>query len=251
MVVNDGRYVYCILEAAKIQNLGNIGLFDNDVYTIIHKDIEAVISKAPFKQMNPDADNIIAHQRVVEASRNIGTTLPIRFGIMFKSDDAVKKLLIKSYKEFKSKINKLGAKDEFGLKILIDKSDMKKLELLIQDSSDEIKKLKKEITTSGKGATYFLKMRMDEAIKNETFRKIDQLSGEIHHELSKIAYESCLLKADLEQILLNAAYLINKNDREKFNLRLKKLEERYKKHGLIFHSSGPWAPYSFCGRDNI
>ena len=96
MVVNDGRYVYCILEAAKIQNLGNIGLFDNDVYTIIHKDIEAVISKAPFKQMNPDADNIIAHQRVVEASRNIGTTLPIRFGIMFKSDDGVKKLLIKS-----------------------------------------------------------------------------------------------------------------------------------------------------------
>ncbi len=246
MVVNDGRYVYCILEGSKTQNLGKIGLFDKPVYTIIHRDIEAVISKASFEQMKPDADNITAHQRVVEASRNIGTTLPIRFGTMFKSDEGVKKLLIKSYKDFKSKINKLGGKDEFGLKILIDKPEIKKLELLVQGNSDEIKKLKKEITIAGRGESYFLKMRMDEAIKNEAFRKIEQFSGEIHHELSKTAEDSCLLKADLEQILLNAAYLINKNNRERFNLKLEKLEARYKEHGLIFHRSGPWAPYSFC-----
>jgi hypothetical protein len=243
---NNGRYVYCILEGTKTQSLGDIGLFDNKVYTIAHRDIEAVISKAPFKQMNPDANNITAHQRVVEASRNVGTTLPIRFGIMFKSDDGVKQLLKKSYKDFKSKINRLGGKDEFGLKILIDRSEIKKIGLLVQNNSDEIKKLKKELVTAERGASYFLKMRMDEAIKNETLRRIDQFSGEIHAELSKIAEESCLLKADLQQILLNAAYLINKNERERFNLKLEKLEERYKDHGLIFHRSGPWAPYSFC-----
>ena len=241
-----GRYVYCILESEKKPDIGNIGLFDSNVYTVNHKDLNAIISAIPFKETQANVDNIIAHQRVVEASRKIGTTLPVRFGVIIKTEEGVKNLLVKSYRDFRLKISKFKDKDEFGVKVIFDKNNIKKTKKTIHDTSEEVKKIKEEMTNAGDGTAYFLKMKMDEAIKNETLRKIDRLSGEIHSDLARSADDSRLLKTDIDQVVLNVAYLVKKEDHESFNLKLKKLEEKYKKDNLTFHLSGPWAPYSFC-----
>ena len=241
-----GRYIYCILESEKKPDIGNIGLFDSNVYTIGHKDLNAIVSAIPFKETPASVDNIIAHQRVVEASRKIGTTLPVRFGVIIKTEEGVKNLLVKSYRDFRSKITKFKDKDEFGVKIVFDKNNLKKIKKDMPDESDEIKKIKKEMNNAGDGTAYFLKMKMDEAVKNETLKKIDRLSGEIHNEIASLADDSRILKSDIDQVILNVAYLVKKKDHDSFNLKLKKLEEKYKKDNLIFHISGPWAPYSFC-----
>jgi hypothetical protein len=241
----DGKYLYCINEGIQIHHLGDIGLFGKKTYAVSYKDINAIVSNAPLKEMKPDIETLTSHQRVIEELRIYGTTLPARFGTMFKSDDSVKKMLAKSYSELKSKITNLKDKDEFGLKIMIDHSDLNKLQLSSQ-GNPEIKKIKKEISSSGKGTAYFLKMKMDEAIRNETYKRIDQLSGQIHHELAKAAQKSCLLKTDFDQIILNAAYLINRDDVTKFHKKLDELKEKHERNGFIFHMSGPWAPYSFC-----
>ncbi len=70
--------------------------------------------------------------------------------------------------------------------------------------------------------------------------------GEIHNYLAISADDSKLLKTDIDQVILNASYLIKKKDHDGFNLKLKNLQEKYKNDGLTFHLSGPWAPYSFC-----
>src|SRR6185312_6073422 len=128
-----GRYVYCIMNGGgKSQSFGKIGLENNEVYTIHHKDISAVVSKITFKEMQPDVDSIITHQKVVENSRNIGTTLPVRFGIMFKTDD-----------DFKSKMSKLHGKEEFGIKVVLEKPGMEKIKSMVMSSSQEAKKIKK------------------------------------------------------------------------------------------------------------
>ncbi|HEV2192896.1 MAG TPA: GvpL/GvpF family gas vesicle protein [Nitrosopumilaceae archaeon] len=241
-----GRYVYCILEGEKKPDIGNIGLFDTSVYTIGHKDLNAIVSAIPFKEMQANVNNIVAHQRVVEASRKIGTTLPVRFGVIIKTEDGVKNLLVKSYKDFRSKITKFKDKDEFGVRVIFDKNHTEKIKHSTYNNSDEIKKIKKEMSSVGDGSAYFLKMKMDEAIKNEKLKKIDNMVGEIHNYLAISAEDTRLLKTDIDQVVLNASYLIKKKDHDSFNLKLKKLQEKYKNDGLTFHLSGPWAPYSFC-----
>ena len=242
----NGRYVYCILEGEKKPDIGNVGLFDTSVYSIGHKDLNAIVSVIPFKETQANVDNIVAHQRVVEASRKIGTTLPVRFGVIIKTEDGVKNLLVKSYKDFRSKITKFKDKDEFGVRVIFDKNNTEKIKHSKHNNSDEIKKIKKEMSSVGDGAAYFLKMKMDEAIKNEKLKKIDTMVGEIHNYLAISADDSKLLKTDIDQVILNASYLIKKKDHDDFNLKLKKLQEKYKNDGLTFHLSGPWAPYSFC-----
>ncbi len=234
------------MNGGKGENFGKIGLEDNEVYTINHKDISAVVSKITFKEMQPDVDSIITHQKVVESSRSISTTLPVRFGIMFKTDEGVKQLLVKSYNDYKSKMSKLNGKEEFGIKVILEKEGMKKIQETVSRSSKEIKKMKKEIEKSGEGTSYFIKMRMDESIKNETLKKIDEMTGEIHQELASIVTDSAVLKSDVQEIVLNTAYLIDKDNIPKFIESIEKIKIKSKKHGFIIHQSGPWAPYSFC-----
>lgn len=243
--MTDGRYVYCIIENNSTTDLGNIGLYDSLVYQIHFKDISALVSTIPFKEIHPSVNEINSHQHVVEASRARWTTLPVRFGTIFKTDDGVKQFLTRSHKDLQSKITKFKDKEEYGLKVIIDKNDLQKLDLKIAENK-EIKKIKEELDGAGKGTSYFLKMKMDEAIRTELLKKVDEIGGDIHKQLSQVSTTSCTLRSELAEIMLNSSYLIDKNEKEKFDSQVHKIKKKYEPIGITLHVSGPWAPYSFC-----
>jgi hypothetical protein len=244
----DGRYIYCIInwgEKKPIGNFGNIGIGENPVYTIDYKDIAAVVSTIPFKQMDSNMNDIVAHQRVVEAAREVDTVLPVRFGVILKNEEGIKKLLAGSYKDYKAKLASLRGKDEIGIKVLLNKASLKKIKEQAEQS-EEIRKMKQEISSAKPGASYFLKMRLEDAMKNETLMTIDKLVGEINNSLAGSAVDRRLLKNDVGEIVLNAAYLVDKSKTGAFDAKVKELRERFEKEGVTLHRSGPWAPYSFC-----
>src|SRR5438874_2384122 len=146
----DGRYIYCIInwgEKKPIGNFGNIGIGENAVYTINYKDIAAVVSTIPFKQMDSNMNDIVAHQRVVEAAREGNTVLPVRFGVILKNEDGMKKLLASSYKDYRAKLASLSGKDEVGIKVLLNKSSLKKIKDQAEQT-EEVRKIKQEISTA-------------------------------------------------------------------------------------------------------
>jgi gas vesicle protein GvpL/GvpF len=244
----DGRYIYCIInwgEKKPIGNFGNIGIGESPVYTIDYKDIAAVVSTIPFKQMDSNMNDIVAHQRVVEAAREVDTVLPVRFGVILKNEEGIKKLLAGSYKDYRSKLTSLRGKDEIGIKVLLNKASLKKIKEQAEQS-EEIRKMKQEISSAKPGTSYFLKMRLDDAMKNETMMKIDKMIGEINTPLAEAAVDRRLLKNDVGEIVLNAAYLVDKSKTGAFDAKVKELKERFEKEGVTLHRSGPWAPYSFC-----
>jgi hypothetical protein len=244
----DGRYIYCIVdweEKKPVGNFGNIGIGENAVYTIGYKDIAALVSSIPFKQMDSNLNDIVAHQRVVEAAREARTVLPVRFGVILKNEEGIKKLLANSYKDYGSKLAELRGKDEIGIKVLLNKTSLKKIEAQAEQS-EEIKKIKQEISASKPGTSYFMKLRLQDAMKNETLMKIDKMVGEINNSLAQNAEDRRLLKNDVGEIVLNAAYLVDRNKMRAFDARVKELRERFERDGMTIHKSGPWAPYSFC-----
>jgi hypothetical protein len=106
--------------------------------------------------------------------------------------------------------------------------------------------MKGEISSATEGTAYFLKMKMDETLKHETLKRLENLAKDIHVELSKSVKASSLLKVEDKQIILNAAYLVYRKDGDSFTSAVGNLKKTYESAGLIFHMSGPWAPYSFC-----
>lgn len=245
----DGRYVYCIMdweEKKSPGNFGNIGISESPVYTIGYKDICAVVSSIPFKQMDSNMNDIVAHQRVVEAAREMATVLPVRFGVILKNDEGIKKLLSTSYKDYSTKIARVRGKDEIGIKVLLGKASLKKIQEQAQEQSSEIQKIKSEMSSAQPGASYFMKLRLQDAVKNETLRKIDQMVGEINRALGSAAEDTKMMKNEVGEIVLNTAYLVDKKKMSEFDSKVKELRDRFESQGMTIHRSGPWAPYSFC-----
>ena len=80
----------------------------------------------------------------------------------------------------------------------------------METTSPEIVKMRRSLEKSRQGKSYFTRLKMNEAIRAEAYRKIDELSREIHRELAKSSQENSILKSDHEQIVLNAAYLVRR-----------------------------------------
>jgi hypothetical protein len=246
--LTDGRYVYCILDWEENKapaQFGNIGIMESPVYTVGYKRLAAAVSNIPFKQMESNLNDIVSHQRVVEAAHRVSTVLPVRFGVILKDEEGIKKLLATSYKDYGDKMGQLHGKDEIGIKVLLSKSSMKSIREAAGMSEDALK-IKAEMSESKPGTSYFLKLRLDDSVKNETLKIIDRMAGEIHRTLGQDADQSKLLKNDIGEIILNASYLVDRNKVASFDDKLKQLRDKYETEGLTLHRSGPWAPYSFC-----
>jgi hypothetical protein len=258
MVNPTGIYIYCIIqqndeEKRKFESeFGNIGLNNQSLYTIRHNDISAVVSKLPLAQLKAKIDDIMTHQKVIETIRQkLGTTiLPVRFGTVVRNEEAVKNLLLKSYKEYKLKLDQFEGKDEFGIKVLKTKIFGEKIKNQVETQSQQIQTLKHNLTSlpqNKPGSEYMLNLTLKDTIKKEILKKMEQLTLQIHDEFLEVSEDATLLGNDnIEQLALNSAYLVKKDNSEEFRSRLNKVKEKYEKMGLIFHMSGPWTPYSFC-----
>jgi hypothetical protein len=244
-LTTQGRYLYCVTDAASV-SVGNIGISGTEVTGVKHNEVTAVVSAVPFKTLEASLDNIMAHQKVVEACRSQATTLPVRFGVIFKNEEGVKEMLAKSFDDYHAKLVKLKDKEEFGAKVILDDDGLKRIKAKVEAESDDVKKLSKAAAKASKGTSYLLKIKMDEALRNETAKRIETMSQDVHHELGQAALEGALLKAEHEQIVLNAAYLVDRSRRNEFQEEAGKVKRKYEKQGLTIHLSGPWAPYSFC-----
>lgn len=269
MASNSGLYIYCIISDQEETDMisteevqtdknkladfrfGNTGVRNQPVYKIGYKDLYGVVSNFSLKQLKVNIDDVVAHQNVVETIRNkIGiTTLPVRFGTILKSQQEVVNLLSRSYNEYKLKLIKFNGKNEFGIKVLVTNTTKERIKDLVENESEQIKRIKNSISSlsAGKsGSDYLLKLSLNDAIKNEIYKKIEALALEIHEQFRGISSDATLLKADTEQIILNAAYLVDQNNATAFEQKVMELKKKYASANLIFHMSGAWAPYSFC-----
>jgi hypothetical protein len=244
-MASEGRYLYCVTEAAEAK-VGKIGISGKEVSGVAYKDVTAIVSAIPFKTIDASLDNIMLHQKVVEACRLKATTLPVRFGVIFKNEEGVREMLSKSYEDYHAKLAKLRGKDEFGAKVIIDEAGLNRIKAEVETESAEVRKLNRAVAKASKGTSYLLKIKADEALRIETAKRIEDLSQGVYAELAKAAVEGALLKTEHEQIVLNAAYLVDRSRREEFQGEAERVKRKYEKQGLAIHLSGPWAPYSFC-----
>lgn len=243
--MNYGNYLYGITNNIT-KSLDTDGLLDEKIQEINHKDLVALTSRIPFKEIEPNIENISIHQKVIDKARKDRAIIPVRFGVILKEKEGVIKLLQSSYNEFKEKLGRFSDSDEFGVKISLKQDAFEKMKISVTEESDEVNDLKKEISVSKEGKAYFLNLKLNESIKNKTYHKIDEKTISIHNELAKYAIDVRRLNENISQIILNSSFLVKRSKADEFTKKAEQLKQECKKYGFAFHLSGPWAPYSFC-----
>ncbi|MGH8187066.1 MAG: GvpL/GvpF family gas vesicle protein, partial [Steroidobacteraceae bacterium] len=238
---NRGRYVYCVIQASQPLKFGSIGMDEQspEVYTITFRDMAAVVSDVPIAPLDSTRENVLAHERVNETVMRDHTVIPMSFGTIFKTREDIGELLRSAYDAFADVLAKMQDKLEFGLKVLWDREA---IITVIEQEDEDIHRLKTEISAQ-KGSTYFARMQYGRLIDAALQQRSERYVGEFLQRLRDVSVASRVNKAIGDKMIMNAAFLVQREQEPAFDRRIKDIASSYDK--LTFKYTGPWPPYNF------
>lgn len=232
-------YSYAIIDSRVNIEEPISGLEGAGVYNLYYRDIGAVVSKFINQIKEINKDDVLKHEEVIERLMENFTVLPVRFFTTFDREEEVLVMLKEYYHDFKENLDRLRNKVEFGIKVIWP-ADMIKQRII-----DAYNKGKINIVTSedARVKTFvkakFEKYKIDKEFQEEANRcvvVVDDYFG-------KTACEKKLQKLQTDELLLNAAYLVEKEKQNEFKQAFEQLKSAPSDLKYLF--SGPWPPYNF------
>ncbi len=255
MESTEARYLYCIAESGENVNFGNIGIEDNEVYTIPCQDLCAVVHNClqePYKSEDKEKVKswVTAHQKVIDTAwERFSTILPLGFDTIIKGeediapDENMKKWLKNDYENIKRKLGKVRDKAEFGVQIFW---NPKIIGEGLVETNVEIKRLNEEIKSKPKGLAYMYKQKLENLLKKEMEKEADGYFKDFYERIRKCADEIKVEKTkqteDEKQMLMNLSCLLAKEKSAALGDQLETIQN-IKAFSVRF--TGPWPPYSF------
>ena len=238
-----GKYVYCIIKTASEREFGPIGIGDgtNRVYTVHYQDLAAVVSDTPIRSYDPTRENVLAHELVNQTVMRDFTVIPMSFGTIFRTRGDIVELIKSTYKAFDDVLGKMRDKIEFGLKVLWDRD---RVIGRLEQSDEEIRRLKDEITNNARSRTYFARMQLGRLVEAALENRAHRYVVDIHESLKPVAVASRSNQPIGDRMIMNAAYLVERAREAEFDEAVKALSRKYEDM-LSFKYTGPWPPYNF------
>jgi hypothetical protein len=243
-MVEEGKYIYCIIGTNEGRNFGPIGIGGRGdiVSTIGYEDLSAVISNSPLDKYVVNKENLIAHEKVVEEVMKNYTVLPMRFCTVASSAEEVRNLLRKRYLELKSLLKDMDNKIELGVKVF-----WKEMKVIFQEMVDEdkkIKSLKEKIAKKSLQESYADGINLGKIVKTALEVKRDKEGQEIINVLKRISYNFHLNKTQGDEMLINAVFLVDRAREREFDNQVHELVSKYSQR-VKFKYIGPTPPYNF------
>jgi len=265
----DGLYLYCIRKKTEDASGFNTRGIDGkrDVFTIIHGELEAVVSRVCLSKFTSEEiqrkavedinwikEKAVIHEHVIEEAMR-GTdgfvnVIPMRFGIIFRDKTGLKETLDRDYAKMGRLLNKLRGKQEWGVKIYL--MDSERFELMVKEKSEDIGSKEQEMASMPEGMAYFMEEELKEIICNAANRELDAVLDDIFGKLGEEAAESVKTKildremtGKTDRMVFNAAFLIHADKVDSFVKTLEGIDEDMKTKGIRLEYSGPWPPFNF------
>jgi hypothetical protein len=241
--VEEGKYVYCIIKCLSVRDFGLIGIGEGSrrVYTVHHEGLAAVVSDTPIRIYDPTRENVLAHEFVNETVMREFTVIPMSFGTLFRTEEDIVELLKSTYQAFDDVLEKMKDKIEFGLKVLWDRE---RVIGMIETENEEIRHLKEEIGRNAQSSTYFARMQLGRLVEAALEDAGNGFVREIHEALRPAAVASRSNKPIGDRMILNAAFLVERDQEKAFDEGVKAVSRKYE-NVLTFKYTGPWPPYNF------
>jgi hypothetical protein len=271
---NQLVYAYCVIDGKDLKERKRSLDFDRPpasklglgkTYIISYQDLGAVVTKVPATGFSQEAidrntkdlrwlsNTATKHEALVDYVMKLTTPIPLKLCTIFKDDARVVTMLKWNYSTFSPLLRRLQRKVELGVSAYA-LMDVEKLAKQTEDKT--IRSMQRKIATESKGRAYFLKQELDEMLTSKFATKIDSYSRDIYEELKPIAEQAKINKpiaADLgankdqprADMMMNAAFLVSRDQITNFERRFRELKEKYESKGILLKLTGPWPPYNF------
>ncbi len=228
-----GFYLYCLCKFNPDINYSFEGIKGKKTFTLKDEDYTAVISKIDELIVDPLEKNVLKHEDVNTKIFEQTTIIPMSFGNIFKSKKDIIYLIKKLTPQIKQIIPRIKNKVELGVKIFWSP------EKIIEEIAAENPGLKKQ-----KQDDYYNQINIGKEISMFLEHKRQSLLEPILNKLNSLAEAANENKLIGDKMILNEAFLVDKENEKKFDKAVTEIYEKYNNR-LEIKYSGPWPPYNF------
>ena len=242
-------YVYGILPGDVEVEPGATGVGDppSEIRVVRNGDLAALVSDIAPDQPLGRPEDLIAHEELLDATAADVPVLPLRFGAVVTSDDAVaEELLGAHHDEFSSALQQLEGHAEYVVKGRYVEDAMLR-EVLAEDP--QAAQLAEQIKGADPDATRQLRMQLGETISNAVEVKRQQDTRAVGDALEGIAAASVVREPTHELDAVYTALLVETSAAQDLEQAVQRLADDW--DGRIeLRLIGPMAAYDFVGMPN-
>ena len=219
------------------------GISGARLYPVSCNDLTVIVSDISKTGFVADQSKAIEFAGTIESMAQFFTLLPVRFGSLMNSTDAIKEMIERNATEIRQNLLKVENKVEFGLKTLC---DSEKLKAALSAESEQ--KIPTHQETDGEIKISVFKEYMNQKLKEHRLEEIllayvDSVIVEISEYLKKMNALVKFKKMVTANIIIDAVFLLDTELKDELIQSVKEFQSLYPSLGFVL--TGPWPPYNF------
>lgn len=239
-------YVYGILPGDIELERGATGVGDppGEVRVVRHGDLAALVSDVdPGKPLGRPGD-LFAHEELLDATAVAVPVLPLRFGALVSSDDAVSEELLQAHHdEFATALSQLDGRVEYVVRGRYDEQAVLR-EVL--GKNPQAARLAEQIRGADPDATRELRIQLGEILNTEVAAKREQDTRALGDAVAGVVEASVVRAPSSELDAVHTAFLVTADAEEDLADAVGQLAIRWE-GGVDLNLIGPLAAYDFVG----
>ncbi|HKP90173.1 MAG TPA: GvpL/GvpF family gas vesicle protein [Thermoleophilaceae bacterium] len=238
-------YVYGVTSASRGQSLEATGIEDSEVGVVEEGPLAALVSPMKGDALSA-AREVRAHWRVLEDASRQATVLPVRFGTVMESGEAVRERLLAPnaerlatlLEELEGRVQ-LTVKGEYREEVLMRE---------VVETSPSIAQLRERLRGLPEAAGYYDRIRLGEMVASEITQRSAEDSALARSRLDPVAIDTREGAQSSTETAFNLAFLVDRDRVDEFGRAVAALGSDLGER-VALRFVGPQPPYSFADAD--
>ncbi|MCG8424069.1 MAG: GvpL/GvpF family gas vesicle protein [Proteobacteria bacterium] len=224
---------------------GDMGIDGARVGTITEGPLSAVVSETGLKRIKPKRRHVTAHQRVLQKLMEERAVLPVSFGVVADSAEAIRGLLFRHQDELCGELERVGDKVEMTLRVNWDVPNV--FEYLVHRHS-ELREMRDRLWGAGNQPTRAEMIEVGKAFESLLEEDRERSLAVVKQVLTERGVTIERNGIQDEREVMNLSCLVPQAQHEEFEEAVVAAASHFDQH-YSFDYSGPWPPYSFVHLD--
>lgn len=242
-------YLYGIASATERTDLEapGVGAAGAGVRRIVHRDVAALVSDVESGPLAA-ARELRAHWRVLEEAASRATVLPVRFGTVMESDDAVvDRFLAPRHDHLAAQLEQLTGKVQLTVKAFYEEE---RLMRAVVERSPAVARLRESVRGRPEAATYYDRIKLGELVAAEVEQARERDTALLLDRLEPLALAARREAASTPDGAANTAFLVERGRVDEFSAAVAALEKEVGDR-MRLRYVGPLPPYSFTEEEAV
>ena len=243
-----GKLIYALTDLGegvdeqiyKVHGIGNA-----TVYSIGKDNVAAVVSDVHSTKVRPERRNLMAHRAVLAHLLEVGTVLPMRFGVIAANAEAVRKLLGANSESIADQLMRVRNRIEMGLRVSWDVTNIYEyfvgMHPLLREARDRL-------LVQGDSAARDEKIEVGRMFDHLVSEAREQYTEQVMEVMRRYCEEVVASPVKKEKEVMNIACLIERDGQAEFERGVFEASKQFN-NDYLFDYNGPWAPHNFVDLD--